>query len=76
MKRRSGYYWVNLFGEWYIGQFYGNFETIHDWQVNGEAYMEEEFDEIDEKQIIREQSVKYDPLDDFYGPGGMGEKAI
>ena len=50
MKRESGFYWVIHEGKWVIAEWDSDtwFITSDNWY-----YSDEEFDEIDETQIVR-----------------------
>lgn len=49
MKRKNGYYWVKYNKQWIIAKYYAN----KHWDI-GISINEGEFDEIDERQIVRE----------------------
>jgi hypothetical protein len=62
MKREPGYYWVKYMGEWWVARFYANGAPLMKnkgpmWvfaSKGGWLYHEHEFEEIDERQIIRQ----------------------
>jgi hypothetical protein len=51
--REEGYYWVELYGEWYIGKYIIG-EEENEWFIDGAYYYESTLDEVNENQIKRE----------------------
>jgi len=55
MKRESGDYWVQFEGEWYVAEYISSpKESIWYLTSSDIALCEDEFSEIDERQIIRQ----------------------
>lgn len=52
--RKTGYYWVKYDGEWQIAYWYQQVVGRWEWDHNDRSRTDDEFEEIDEKQIIRE----------------------
>lgn len=55
--RKSGYYWVKFFAKPLMAAYYSS--SISRWLIIGDsiAYTDSEFEQIDEKEIIREKTM-------------------
>lgn len=54
MERKSGYYWVNLKGEWVIDKYFDSWWYLVGY---GRNLRDTNFEEIDETPIVKNKTV-------------------
>lgn len=53
-KRKDGYYWCRIKSKWFIFIYYVEFDVWYDGAEN--RYKDSDFDEIDERRIVRQEN--------------------
>lgn len=55
--RAEGYYWTKYQGNWIISEWRKLILYGHKWFIEDRVFDDEDFDEIDERQIVREKQI-------------------
>ena len=58
MNREPGYYWCKYNGEWIIARWYEYMTNAFEWDVFDKIMCDSDFEEIDERRIEREITIK------------------